>query len=90
MSWPNALGIAGWTYTYAKSFTPQAHDNYRVILKCDDGEFEIGSIGIPHDGGWSWGVGTVIPMRTFETRGEGRGPQGLHAAEGGVGALCFR
>jgi len=25
---------------------PQAHDNYLVILKLDEGEFEIGSIGI--------------------------------------------
>jgi len=24
---------------------PQAHDNYRVILKCEGEEFEIGSIG---------------------------------------------
>jgi hypothetical protein len=25
---------------------PQAHENYRVVLKRDEGEFEIGSIGI--------------------------------------------
>ena len=27
-----------------KIIHPQAHDNYRVILKGEDGEFEIGSI----------------------------------------------
>ena len=27
---------------------PQAHDNYRVVLKRDEGEFEIGSNGIQH------------------------------------------
>ena len=29
---------------------PQAHENYRVVLKLDEGEFEIGSIGIQHGG----------------------------------------
>jgi len=29
-----------------KVIHPQAHDNYRVILKLDRGDFEIGSIGI--------------------------------------------
>ena len=29
-----------------KVIHPQAHDNYRVILKGEEGEFEIGSIGI--------------------------------------------
>ena len=55
-----------------KVIHPQAHDNYRVILKCEDGEFEIGSIGIQHDGGWSWGIDTVIPMRTHQTQGKGK------------------
>ena len=27
---------------------PQAHENYRVILKNEDGDFDIGSIGIQH------------------------------------------
>ena len=27
-----------------KVIHPQAHDNYRVILKLEDGEFEIGSV----------------------------------------------
>jgi len=31
-----------------KVIHPQAHDNYRVILKPDEGDFEIGSIGIQH------------------------------------------
>jgi len=31
-----------------KVIHPQAHDNYRVILKLDEGEFEIGSICIQH------------------------------------------
>jgi hypothetical protein len=30
---------------------PQAQDNYRVVLKLDEGEFEIGSIGIMHGAG---------------------------------------
>ena len=42
-----------------KIIHPQAHDNYRVILKRDDGEFEIGSIGVEHSVGavyfWAWG-----------------------------------
>ena len=51
---------------------PQAHESYRVILKLEESDFEIGSIGIQHDGGWSWGIDTVIPMRAWETQGEGR------------------
>ena len=54
----------------------QAHDNYRVILKCEDGEFEIGSIGIQHAAGasyfWTWGIDTVFPMRTHQTQGKGK------------------
>jgi hypothetical protein len=55
-----------------KVIHPQAHENYRVVLKREDGEVEIGSIGIQHDGGWSWGIDTVIPMRSWKTQGEGR------------------
>ena len=47
----------------------QAHDNYRVILKLDEGEFEIGSIGIQHGAAWRWGIDTVILMRVLETQG---------------------
>jgi hypothetical protein len=47
---------------------PQAHDNYRVLLKDDGLEFEIGSIGralgLGHD--------TVIPMREAEAQGRGK------------------
>jgi hypothetical protein len=46
-----------------KVIHPQAHDNYRVILKLDEREFEIGSIGIQDGAAWRWGIDTVIPMR---------------------------
>ena len=59
-----------------KIIHPQAHENYRVILKREDGEIEIGSIGIQHGIGatehWAWGIDTAIPMRAFETRGRGK------------------
>ena len=55
-----------------KVIHPQAPDNYRVILKCEDGDFEIGSIGIHHGAVWAWGIDTVIPMRALETQGEGK------------------
>ena len=51
---------------------PQANDNYRVILKCDGDEFEIGSIGVQFDAAWAWGIDTVILMRDHEAQGEGR------------------
>lgn len=55
---------------------PQAPDNYRVILKIDGDEFEIGSIGIVNltgaERGWQWGIDTVIPMRQLETEGQGQ------------------
>jgi hypothetical protein len=44
---------------------------YRVILKLDGSEFEIGSIGIQHGAAWRWGIDTVIPMRVLETEGKG-------------------
>jgi hypothetical protein len=37
--------------------------NYRVILKLDGDDFEIGSIGVQHEAAWRWGIDTVIPMR---------------------------
>lgn len=55
-----------------KVIHPQAHDNYRVILKREDGEFEIGSIGIQHGGAWAWEIDAVIPVRSFEIEGQGR------------------
>ena len=53
----------------------QARDNYRVILKDDGQEIEIGSIGIQHAAGahtfWQWAIDTVLPMRALEARGTG-------------------
>jgi hypothetical protein len=54
----------------------QAKDNYRVILKTSDGEFEIGSIGVQYHAGpnaaWNWGIDTVIPMRSSKPRARER------------------
>ena len=54
---------------------PQAIDNYRVILKDNGEEFEVGSIGIQHGAGartfWKWAIDTVVPMRGFEAQGTG-------------------
>lgn len=54
----------------------RARDNYRVIIKLDEGEFELGSIGVQHAAGascfWGWAIDTVIPMRTHETQGRGK------------------
>ena len=40
---------------------------YRVILKDDGDEVEIGSISVQHSAGaayyWKWAIETVIPMR---------------------------
>jgi hypothetical protein len=40
---------------------------FRVILKSDGEETEIGSISIQHSAGeqcyWKWAIDTVIPMR---------------------------
>ena len=54
-----------------KVIHPQALENYRVILKQEGGDVEIGSVGI-HGSMWRWGIDTVIPMRSFETEGRGR------------------
>ena len=55
---------------------PQAHDNYRVILKLEDGEFEIGSIGIQHSAGtvyfWAWGIDTGYPDSHPGDTGKGK------------------
>ena len=69
----------------------QTHDNYRVILKRDSDEFEIGSIGIQHGAAWAWGIDTVIPMRAHETQRGRQRSQGLYAAvQGCLGAICCR
>jgi len=43
-----------------------------VILKREGDEVEIGSIGIQHGAAWTWGTDTVIPMRSWETQGDGK------------------
>jgi hypothetical protein len=43
-----------------------AHENYRVIPKREDGEFEIGSIGIQHGAMWRWGIDTVKARSSFK------------------------
>ena len=55
-----------------KVIHPDAHDNYRVILKLEDGEVETGSMGLQHGAAWRWGIDTVIPIRALETQGEGK------------------
>lgn len=55
---------------------PQAQNAYRVVLKSEDGETEIGSIGTQFQSGpnlvWRWGIDTVVPMRELESEGEGK------------------
>lgn len=55
---------------------PQATNNYRVILKIDGAEFEIGSIGTTFfteiEPTWTWGIDTVIQMRELESEGQGK------------------
>jgi hypothetical protein len=55
---------------------PQAHDNYRVVLKDNGLETEIGSIGIQLGSGtaegWAWAMDTVVPMREQDTAGSGK------------------
>jgi len=60
-----------------KVIHPQAQENYRLILKDDDGqEIEIGSIGIQHAARaytfWQWAIDTVLPIGGLEARGTGR------------------
>jgi hypothetical protein len=51
-------------------------DNYRVILKTDEGDVELGSIGIQYHTGadpvWIWGIDTALPMREIESAGQGK------------------
>jgi hypothetical protein len=65
-------GSCGMNLYLRKVVDPQVQDNYRVVLKLEEGEFEIGSIGIQHGAAWRWGIDTVIPMRTHETQGKGK------------------
>jgi hypothetical protein len=52
-----------------------ARDNYRVILKLDDEEVEIGSIGVKtftsSDVALTWGIDTVVPLRAHQSEGRG-------------------
>ncbi|MBR1230187.1 hypothetical protein JQ600_35420 [Bradyrhizobium sp. AUGA SZCCT0176] len=54
---------------------PQAVYNWRVILKIDETEYEVGSIGPQRTADvelqWGWGIDTVIPMRAMATSGRG-------------------
>ena len=38
--------------------THDTSDHYRVVLKRDGDEFEIGSIDVQHGGAWRWGIDT--------------------------------
>jgi hypothetical protein len=38
-------------------------------VKLDEGQLEIGSIGIQHGAAWCWGIDAAIPMRVLETQG---------------------
>jgi hypothetical protein len=50
-------------------------DKYRVVIKRDETEFEIGSIGLSFQAGpdpvWMWGIDTVLPMREEQSSGTG-------------------
>jgi hypothetical protein len=54
-------GNDGMNLYLRKVIHPQVHENYRVVLKLDDDEFEIGSIGIQFGAAWAWRIDTVIP-----------------------------
>jgi hypothetical protein len=53
-----------------KVIHPHADDRYRVILKDDGDDIQLGSIGVQF-GVWRWGIDSVIPMRELETEGTG-------------------
>jgi hypothetical protein len=42
----------------------QAHDNYRVLLKDDGVEIELGSIGVQVEG-WRWAIVTMLSYSSF-------------------------
>src|SRR5262249_33451857 len=81
----HARGSCGMNLYLRKVVHPQAHDNYRVILKREGDEFEIGSIGIEHGAAWRWGIDTVIPMRAHEAQGGGQAGEMLIEAKEQVG-----
>lgn len=49
---------------------PQARASYRVVLKDNGDEIEIGSIGVQFNS-WAWAIDTAIPMRQVEAEGVG-------------------
>lgn len=54
---------------------PQARNNYRVVVKLDDGEIEVGSIGIQttNTGSmWVWGLDAAVPIK-IRSEGTGKG-----------------
>src|SRR5690349_17584460 len=59
---------------YLRKVEP-GREAYRVVLKDDGTETEIGSIGPQHETGavmrWAWAIDTVIPMREAEQMGHG-------------------
>lgn len=79
----------------AQSHPPQAHDNYRVILKREDGEFEIGSIRHPARRRLGLGHGYGHPDARFGGPGDGQEPQvGIECMIGSAmivsGAMAYK
>jgi len=71
----------------------QAKDNYRVILKTEEGEFEIGSIGVQYHAGSNLDLGHRYrhPDARDRRRGPGQGPRRLHeAVQGRLDQVCLR
>ncbi len=56
-----------------QSHYPQAHANYRVVLRDYIPEVEIGSIGVQQAAGgrkfWRWQIDTMVPIHDLEVRG---------------------
>jgi hypothetical protein len=55
---------------------PQARDNYRIVVKLDGDEFEVGSIGVQTTNTgtiWTWGLDGILPMGDIESEGTGKG-----------------
>ena len=59
-----------------KVIHPQPGDGYRVLLKDDDLEIEIGSIDVQHGSGatefWAWPIDTTIRVRNTDAKGVGK------------------
>ena len=53
------------------TFRPsRPHRIYRVVLKRDGDEVEIGSIGIQDGAAWAWGIDTVIRCALMRRKGK--------------------